>query len=88
MITWVAGSGGVTNAEKTKTPKVIAIANMITGIPVPTPNSIGKNIPKLLFKARGIRLPKKSPAETGQNDNAKTIPSRKAPFNPDPANFV
>ena len=60
----------------------IKIANTRTGRPVPIPYVAGKMILELFFKASGIKLPKKSAAEIGQKERAKSIPKGTLPAAP------
>ena len=63
-------------------PMAIKIANARTGRPVPIAYVAGKMILELFFKARGIKLPKKSAAEIGQKERAKSIPKSTLPTAP------
>ena len=60
-------------------PKAIRTANRITGSPVPKPYIAGRVMLEPHFTDRGIRLPKKSAAEIGQKESAKTIPKSPPP---------
>lgn len=65
------------------TPSDIPTAKIKTGKPVPIPYRTGKTIPKLLFNARGIKLPKNNAAEIGQKERAKITPKANEPNTPD-----
>ncbi len=60
----------------------IKIANARTGRPVPIPYVAGNMMLELFFKASGIKLPKKSAAEMGQKERAKSIPKGTLPIAP------
>ncbi len=76
-------SDSLSNARPTVlAPKAIKIANRKTGRPVPIPYTEGRVSVDPLCTDRGIRLPKNSAAETGQNESAKTIPKSPAPHTP------
>jgi len=62
--------------------RAIAAANATTGSAVPMPKADGSSSRDSCFRASGTRLAKNSPAEMGQNDRAKRMPSRAAPRSP------
>lgn len=51
-------------------------AKIKTGIPVANPNTAGRSIVNLVFIVIGIKLPKNSAADIGQNDKAKKNPNK------------
>ena len=64
-------------------PAASKMATSKTGRPVPIPYRAGKRTLELFFTESGIRLPKKSAAEIGQKERAKSIPNGTDPTCPD-----
>ena len=60
-------------------PREITIARRTTGSAVPMPYNNGRITADPVLTASGTKLPKKSAAEVGQNERAKTTPRRPAP---------
>ena len=65
-----------------RAPTAINVANTKTGRAVPIPYRVGMSTLDSCSTANGMRLPKNSAADTGQNDRANRRPRIPAPHRP------